>query len=301
MQRKFIAFVNPSTRGNANHLLANMHRAAPADAMIVVHETTVDRIDPRILPDDGDLEAVIAVGGDGTVADVATAIGDRDIPLAIIPGGSTNIIARGLGISSDPRKAAALIFGAHKIRAIDVGICGEKRFLHMAGAGFDSRLFLATNRGLKRRMGWLAYLPGAARSVAMPPARFTITVDGNVIELMSPLVLIANGAAIIHPRLEIYPHINNDDGLLDVVIFSATDSRGVFRSVMGFATRSMPKSRDVMRLQGRNITLAAEPAMPVQLDGDVMGETPACFSIAARPLKIVTPIVKQRGKRSDLR
>jgi diacylglycerol kinase (ATP) len=289
MQRKYIAFVNPSTRGNANHLLAHLHRAAPADAIIMVHETTVDAIDPSVLQEIGDIEAVIAVGGDGTVAAVATAIGDRDLPLAILPGGSTNIIARGLGIPSAPRKAAELIFGSHKVRAIDVGICGDKRFLHMAGAGFDSRLFLATNRGLKRRMGWLAYLPGAARSVSMPPARFTISVDGNVIELMSPLILIANGAAIIHPRLEIYPHINNDDGLLDVIIFSATDSRGVFRSIMGFATRSLPKSKDVLRLQGRTIILSAEPAMPVQLDGDVVGETPAHFSLSSRRLKIVTP------------
>jgi len=292
MQRRYIAFVNPSTRGNAKRLLASLRNAAPGDVDIEVHETTAERIDPKLIPDDGGIEAVIAVGGDGTVADVATALGDRDIPLAIIPGGSTNIIARYIGIPSNAAKAAALIFGEHAIRSIDAGICGEKRFLHMAGAGFDSRVFLATNRALKRRMGWLAYLEGAIRSVSLPPARFTIDVDGNMIQLISPLVLIANGAAIIHPRLPIYPHIDNDDGLLDVVIFSATDTRGIVRSIARFATRTLPRSHDVLRLQGKNISLTAEPAMPVQLDGDVVGETPARFSLASKPIRILVPLKK---------
>jgi diacylglycerol kinase (ATP) len=292
MQRRYVAFVNPSTRGNAKRLMASLRDAAPRDVVVEARETTADPIDPNSIPSGGEIEAVIAVGGDGTVAEVATAIGDRDVPLAIIPGGSTNIIARYLGIPKSPVKAAALIFGDHAIKPIDVGICGEKRFLHMAGAGFDSRLFLATNRSLKRRLGWLAYLTGAARSVALPPARFTIDVDGNVIQLVSPLVLIANGAAIIHPQLSIYPHIDNDDGLLDVVIFTATNTQGVVRSILRFATRSLPRSAHVIRLQGKNISLVADPPMPVQLDGDVVGETPSRFSIADRQIKILVPVKK---------
>lgn len=290
MERRFVAFVNPTTRGNAQRLMGLLQTAAPPDATVETHETTADPIDPGLIPDPGDVEAVIAVGGDGTVAAVANALGDRDVPMGIIPGGSTNIIAKYIGVPIDPAQAARLIFGQHQTREIDAGICNGKRFLHMAGAGFDSRLFMATNRSLKRRMGWLAYLLGAARSVSLPPARFTIDVDGNVLELVSPLVLVANGAAIIHPRFSIYPFIDNADGLLDVVIFTTTSASGVMGAVARFATGSLPRSKNVVHLKGKSILLNAQPPMPVQLDGDVVGETPARFTITPRPMRIIVPI-----------
>lgn len=293
MTRRFVAFINPSTRGNAAKLRAMLERAAPDDVELTIFETTTDEIDAGLIPDD-DVEAVIAVGGDGTVAEVATAIGDRRVPLGIVPGGSTNIIGRYGGVPRNPKQAAALIFGRHAIRPIDAGECRGKRFLHMAGAGFDSRLFLATDRRLKRRMGWVAYFSGAARSVFLPPSRFTIDVDDNVIEVVSPFVLIANGAAIVHPMFTIHPSIVNDDGLLDVVIFTATNAGGVIRALIRFATRTLPKSKDVIHLQGKSIALVATPPMPVQLDGDVFGETPARFTICEQPTLLIVPVKPSR-------
>lgn len=291
VQRTFVAFINPTTRGNAAKLTRLLENAAPAGVNLVLHETTVDPIDPNLIPNDpSQVEAVIAVGGDGTVAEVATALGDRPIPLGIVPGGSTNIIAKYIGVPANPKRAARLIFGKHDLRQIDAGICNGKRFLHIAGAGFDSRLFMATNRALKRRTGWLAYLPGAAKSVFLPPSRFTIDVDGNVLEIASPLVLIANGGAIIHPRFSIYPSINNADGLLDVVVFTATSTGGIMRALARFMTRSLPGSKSVVHLKGKSIHLSAEPPMPVQLDGDVVGETPAQFAIAPEPMRIIVPV-----------
>jgi diacylglycerol kinase family enzyme len=291
MQRRFVAFINPSTRGNAAKLRRVLEQTAPSDVDLTIHETTAEPIAPDLIPSDG-IEAAIAVGGDGTVADVATALGDRPIPLGIVPGGSTNIIARYLGIPVSPKKAARLIFGRHAIRRIDAGLCDGKRFLHIAGAGFDSRLFMATNRSLKRRTGWLAYLPGAAKSMLMPPSRFVIDVDGNVLEIASPLVLIANGGAIIHPRFSINPNIDNADGLLDVIVFTATSTGGILRALARFATRSLPGSTSVVHLKGKSITLMAAPPMPVQLDGDVVGETPARFEIAPEPMSIIVPMQK---------
>ena len=291
MQRTFVAFINPTTRGNSAKLRRLLEEAAPDDVDLVIHETTADPISPDLIPaDPAQIEAVIAVGGDGTVADVATALGDRSIPLGVIPSGSTNIIAKYVGVPANPKRAARVIFGQHRTRPIDAGICNGKRFLHIAGAGFDSRLFMATNRSLKRRTGWLAYLPGAARSVFLPPSRFTIDVDGNVLEIASPLVLIANGGAIIHPSFLIYSSINNADGLLDVVIFTATSTGGIMRALARFMTRSLPGSTSVVHLKGKSIRLSAEPPMPVQLDGDVIGETPAQFTIAPEPMQIIVPV-----------
>ncbi len=93
----------------------------------------------------GSATIVVAVGGDGTVADVATGIFGSSAALAIIPAGSTNIAARSLGIPADPAAALDLICGSHLLRSIDVGRSDDRSFVHMAGAGFDAALFHATS------------------------------------------------------------------------------------------------------------------------------------------------------------
>jgi diacylglycerol kinase family enzyme len=110
----------------------------------------------------------VAVGGDGTVAAVATALYGMGLPLGIIPAGSTNLTARELGIPTDPAATVALLFGPQRHVRLDVGLCGNLCFLHMAGAGLVSRMFAAANPARKRQIGWLAYVPPALH--ALPPS-----------------------------------------------------------------------------------------------------------------------------------
>src|SRR4051812_34635098 len=108
-------------------------------------------------------DIVVAMGGDGTVSRVATGIFGSAAALGIIPFGSTNIIARSLGIPANPRNAIALLVGSHSRRVIDIGRCDDRCFLHMGGAGFDAEIFRQTSLEWKRRTGWIAYLPPAVQ------------------------------------------------------------------------------------------------------------------------------------------
>jgi len=159
--RRVVAIVNPATRRSPGPIVTLLRDLAPAGTVVSVWQTTgagtTTEIARRSLQG---ADLMIAVGGDGTVAAVASAIDGSGIPLGIVPAGSTNIIARELGIPTNARAAVSLLYGAHRRHDLDLGVCGESRFLHMAGAGLDSRLFAATNPGLKRKVGWLAYLPG---------------------------------------------------------------------------------------------------------------------------------------------
>lgn len=237
-----------------------------------------------------DCEAVIAVGGDGTVAEVATAIDGRAIPLGIIPAGSTNVVARNLRLPDDPIEAATLIFRRPNTRRIDVGICNGRRFLHMAGAGFDSRIFATTSKRLKRHLGWVAYLQGATQTIFEPPVHFNVAVDGTALECESPLVLVANGGSIIRPSIPVHPGIRYDDGFLDVIIFTATRPVEIASTLGRFATRSLEKSPYTIHMRGREIELSSTPPIPVQLDGDIFGHTPAHFSLLPHALEIVVPL-----------
>ena len=170
---RILVVANPMARRGAARLLEQLKSAAPATVDWQIIETSPTSFTAGELEQTANtVDLVVAVGGDGTVAEVLTAIGDATAPIAIVPGGSTNVIARSIGAPINPTSVGRLVFGRHEIRTMDAAMCNGRMYLHMAGAGFDSRIFDQTNAALKRRAGWVAYLPGAARSLRMPPARF---------------------------------------------------------------------------------------------------------------------------------
>jgi YegS/Rv2252/BmrU family lipid kinase len=289
-KRRVIVVINPATKGNPDKITSIITAQAPPDVTVDIRRTRKGVSVSELLGTDLiGATAIIAAGGDGTVASVATAIGDSGIPLGIIPVGSTNVIAREQRIPLNTAKAARLIFGRHALKPIDVGICGQRRFLHMAGAGIDSRLFLATDRAKKRRFCWLAYLGPAHRNLTAPPSHFTITADGSTIETSSPLVLIANGPSILNRQFPAYRDIRPDDGWLDVVVLTATAPLPIVATVGRLLTRQITRSRHVVRIRARTVELIADPPLPLQLDGDVIGETPARFTVHPGAIRLIVP------------
>lgn len=289
-QRTFLILANPMARRGAESLIDIVQRAAPQNASFKIHLTEPSRLAAGALIDlAGDCEAVIAIGGDGTVAEAATGLDGTDVAIGIVPSGSTNIVARNLGLPNDPDAAARLIFDRTHTRRIDVGMCNGRRFLHMGGAGFDSRIFATTNKRLKRHLGWVAYLQGASQTIFEPPVHFTVTVDGIEMSCESPLVLVANGGSIIHPSISVHPGIRYDDGYLDVIIFTATSPVEIASTLGRFATRTLEKSPFTIHLRGQVIEISSEPPIPIQLDGDVVGDTPAHFSLLPNALEIIVP------------
>ncbi|HEY7032785.1 MAG TPA: diacylglycerol kinase family protein [Thermomicrobiales bacterium] len=298
---RVIVVVNPATHKPADRIVAAVRGQAPPGVELDVLYTGRDEpVSALLAPRLRDAAAVIACGGDGTVAAVVTGLGQAAIPVGIIPAGSTNIVARENRIPLNPESAARLVFGEHRIARLDVGICNERRFLHMAGAGLDSRLFAATNPALKRRVGWPAYVPAALRSLRDQPVRFALSVDGAAIRLRSPLVLVANGAGIVRPSLPIFPDLHRDDGLLDVIAFTPTGPVQMGRTLVRFASRSLHRSPYVVHLRGRDIAMTSDPPIPYQLDGDVVGLTPATFGVLPGAVRLIVPPIAGRGRRRPL-
>jgi diacylglycerol kinase (ATP) len=288
--RLVVVVANPATRRRADRVVEAVRRNAPQSAELVVVYTERERTVANLVGAHvAEASVVIACGGDGTVADVVGALGPHEVPIGIVPAGSTNIVARENRIPLDPDAAARLIFGKHRIARVDVGTCGERRFLHMAGAGLDSRLFAATNPALKRRVGWPAYVPAAIRNLLDAPSCFSIKVDGQHLEVSSPLVLVANGAGIVRPWLPIFPDLRRDDGLLDVIVFTSVDPLQIGLTVTRFLSRRLRDSPYVLRLRGTEVELSADPPTPFELDGDVAGTTPARFGVLPRAARLIVP------------
>ncbi len=244
----------------------------------------------------GSAAVVVAVGGDGTVADVATGIYGSSSALAIVPAGSTNIAARSLGIPADPAAALALISGSHRLRSIDLGRSDGRSFVHMAGAGFDAALFSAASPILKRRLGWIAYVPAAVAALRLPPSDVLITADDAVLEVRSSLVLIANGSSAIAPEYQIYPGIAVDDGWLDVIVFTPSTPAQIAATLGHAGKQQLDRSPHVTHTRARIVRIDAAPPLPVELDGDPRGTTPRQFSIVPSGLQVVTPVHRPSGR-----
>jgi len=244
----------------------------------------------------GSATIVVAVGGDGTVADVATGIFGSSAALAIIPTGSTNIAARSLGIPADPAAALNLICGRYLLRSIDVGRSDDRSFVHMAGAGFDAALFHATSPVLKRRLGWLAYVPAAVAALRLPPSVILVTADDVIFEARSSLILVANGGSAIAPEYQIYPGIAVDDGWLDVIVFTPSTPAQIAATLGHAGRQQLDRSPHVTHSRARTVKIDAAPPLPVELDGDPRGTTPQEFSIVPSGLRVVTPVRQPNGR-----
>lgn len=287
---RVLVIANPATRRSATRLISVLSELAPKHVQLDIHITTrpgeAREIADERLPGS---KMLVAIGGDGTVADCAHALIEMGVPLAVIPGGSTNITAREQGVPVSTRAAVQLIFGHNGLRRIDAGMCDDRIFLHMAGAGFDARFFAKTNPGLKRKLGWVAYLPAAASALRHRPSRYTIVVDGEEILASSPLVLVANGSSVIHPRLKIHPAIQDDDGFLDLMVITATGPIELARTLGRMGTLQLARSPYVLHRRAREIRIESSDMVPIEVDGDVFGTTPRSFRILPGAIRMVVP------------
>ena len=223
--------------------------------------------------------AVVAAGGDGTIAEVITGLAGTSVPLGIIPLGTGNQLAANLGVPPDVERAAEGIVSGEAI-PVDIGQLGSGRyFALMAGAGWDAEVMSFATRELKDRWGFGAYLFGGLRLAATPPsADFHITADDMEFDIRAATVLIANVGQLVYQLLpvdvRIGPDVSFQDGLLDVCIFAPRTLPDVAAVLWRVASRRYIGDQRMIYLQAASIRVEAEPATITQVDGDVIGHTP---------------------------
>jgi diacylglycerol kinase (ATP) len=204
-------------------LVAELERAG----YDVAYHSTKARALARALAEPGVL--AVAAGGDGTIAKVAVALAGRDIPLAILPTGTANNIARSLGIVGGASHILAALEGARR-RRLDVGVArgpwGERRFVEAAGVGLFARMLALLNakegaplaESAKEEPGFRSALRLLHQLLADYPGReWRVTLDGR--ELGGRyLMLEGMNIPLIGPHLNLAPQADPGDGLLDVVL-----------------------------------------------------------------------------------
>jgi YegS/Rv2252/BmrU family lipid kinase len=296
---RILVITNPvaarTTEAAKERVIETLTRAGWA----VDRESTTCAEDTRRLASTGvadGVDAVAVFGGDGTSMQAAAALVGTDVALALIPGGTGNVLAGNLRIPMDPIAAVRAVAGGRR-RRIDLGEViladGAHYFGVACGAGVDARVMGETLPVNKRRWGIGAYFATTFR--VLSEVRSTpciITVDGERFEAPAALILILNCAEVIPRVVRVRPEIKLDDGILDLVVVAADSIGGALRGFLRVLGNSVGAKRETPYLRyARGAEFRIEPAesLPVQFDGDPVGSTPFRAQVLPGALTVLVP------------
>lgn len=243
------------------------------------------------------VDVVLVAGGDGTVRAVSEAIANTGVPLAILPSGTGNLLARNLGLPlGDPAEMIRAALGDFR-HPIDIGWAritrsggteAEHAFVVLAGIGLDADMIANTRSDLKKSVGWIAYVDGAARSLATAkPFRAVYQIDEGRLHSTKVYSILFANCGTLPAGIALIPEASVADGTLDVAVIQPTGVLGwlgVWRKIWwdNSVLRRFRAGRRVLERRGKDASvhyfrgLAAEAAasrpIPIELDGDEFGE-----------------------------
>ena len=247
----------------------------------------------------GTADVILAAGGDGTARDVAAELAGTGVLLAILAGGSTNVLAREMGMPGSAEATARALLAATPT-PMDLGRLTlpdgrAEQFLLAAGIGLDAHVLDATDDALKHKIGPFAI--AAAAIAAAPHLRpFNVRIDldgsrlhgGRVWQIVLPNTRMWGGVFAIAPGA------SSEDGLLDVV---ALRDRGRFRLLVDLTELLVlrhPHPSDVASGRGRVINIETDDPVALELDGTPLGTGfvgPFVFEIQPGALRVLAPRV----------
>jgi YegS/Rv2252/BmrU family lipid kinase len=231
---------------------------------------------------------VVAAGGDGTLNAVLQGLAGSVTALGVIPAGTMNVFARELGIPYGNLDKAFEVIEAGYIREIDLFAVNGSPFMQMAGLGFDASVIEETTWESKKMLGPLAYLLSAVKVLGeKPPLMEVITAEGRHEEGVA--VLAGNGT-LYGGQFPLFRKANNQDEMLDVLVFKESGYRLVFDSLASLARGGVDLSDSVVHLQSERFSVRCDREFPIQVDGELLGrDKEVHFQPMERRLRVLAP------------
>lgn len=287
--RRILLIANPVAGGDA---MAKIHQARECLA------ARGDRVELRLTgargdaarfareAKTGDVDLLVAAGGDGTLNEVINGLAPSPVPLAFIPLGTTNVFALETGIPLDIPGACRVALNGVST-PVSLGLAGETRFLLMAGAGFDAEVVRRLDLRLKRLLGKLAYGISAFQVFFGAPFP-TIEVecaDGS--RLTGHTIVIGNGR-LYGGRFSLTPDASLTDDVFEVCLLQKPGRRPLLHALLRMVLHRPLDPAGARLFKARELTVRGA-GVAVQIDGDAHGELPMSFRVVCGELVLVMP------------
>lgn len=208
---------------------------------------------------------VVAVGGDGTINEIATALCHSDTPLGIIPSGSGNGLARTLQIPQTPEKALDIIFGGNLERC-DCGVVNGHKFFCTFGIGFDAAV--AHKFASAKRRGKLTYIRNAVEEyIRYRPAPYALSINGEVMVQEAFLIAVCNVPQYGN-NVYIAPEASYNDGWLDITLVRNGSPVDTVMAGVGMLAGSFGTNKTIESFRIKEAVITRLAPGPVHIDGE---------------------------------
>jgi len=249
---------------------------APGDATRLAREAVA-----------GGAEVAFAMGGDGTLREVAAGVLGSDVEVGLLPAGTTNVIALTLGLPCDPRAAAEKLPECEPVE-MDVGVAGDQPFLMLASAGLDAAIMARQDGELKRRFGKAAIAWTALRRwwrYRYPEIELRV---GGRVERVGHFALC--NVPYYGGTFRMAPDADYRDRRLDLVLFRGHGPTATLGLARDLALGRHLRRADVEIRRVEEVELLGPPGTPIQIDGDVPTvDLPLRLGLGRHRLRILAP------------
>lgn len=231
---------------------------------------------------------IVAVGGDGTINEVASSLCKRDDAImGICPFGTGNDFARVLSLPGDPEEAGRILLEGEPAQ-VDIGMAGEKPFTNVGGLGFDVDVVINTEKYKSRFHGMIPYLLGIAKSLLhLRSVPVTITADGQTIKEDVTICAIGNGSHI-GGGMAALPEASAQDGLFDVCVVEKVNLPRLLTLLPRFIKGRHVGLKPVKYFRAKEVRIDCE-RYPMQLDGELGQYAPVTFRLIPGALRVMLP------------
>src|SRR5438477_8483608 len=232
-------------------------------------------------------ERIVAAGGDGTINEIVNGIAGHDVALGLLPLGTMNVFAAELGLPLNDLAACWKIIERNRIDRVDLPRANRKHFVQLAGVGLDAQAVKETSHAFKRSFGPLSYLISAVQIASRTPPVLRIeSEDARSTE--GSFVLVGNGR-LYGGRFPFFKQAVMNDGLLDVIVFKRLSYVDIIRYLQDVVFTPQISSPEVDYFQTKHLRVSSDQMVPVEIDGELVGNCPVEFKIRAGGLRVLTP------------
>ncbi len=239
------------------------------------------------------LDAVVAVGGDGTINEVIQELAGSNTALGVLPGGTVNIWARETGIPRNDLPEAREVLLKGQTRRIDLGRVNKRYFLLMSTIGFDAEVTHAVEKKPIKRFGVLGYIMlGTWLGIGYPNFQVVLQ-TGERTRRMKVVQVVIGNTQLYAGTIKFTWQAKFDDGILDVCIVHSTSFLGRIGILIDFLLRRPQRQQWVRYETADIIKVHTKKPVAIQVDGDPAGYTsssePTTFAVAHKALKVIVP------------
>lgn len=230
-------------------------------------------------------EKIVAAGGDGTINEVVNGLAGSKATLGLLPIGTMNVFATELGLPTHDLELCWDVIQSENTRLVDLPSANGKYFVQLAGVGLDAQVVKETSSRLRRNFGPLSYLISAAQIAARRPPRLFIESENASIDEGS-FVLLGNGRLYGGP-FPFFKHAVIDDGLFDVVVFKRLGYLEIIKYLQDVVFSSDIHVPEIEYFQTRRLRVDSDQSVPVELDGELVGNCPVEFTVGDKSLRVL--------------